>query len=257
MSEYQDIIYSIDRAVATIAINRPSRLNAFTGQTMTEIERALTAAGADNSVGVVVITGVGDRAFSSGGDVEWESEGGLESLEFDIDKMIISCPKPVIARINGYAIGGGHHLAYFCDISIAADHAILGQNGPRVGSPAAGYIVSHAANIVGQKRARELWMMCRRYTAEQALDWGLVNAVVPMDQLDAEVRQWADEMLALSPTCLKILKRSFYYHTAPILEKDMKDVVMEVAPDYFSTGEQMEGATAFLEKGAPDFSRWR
>ncbi len=257
MSDYQDIIYSIDRAVATITINRPSRLNAFTGQTISEIENALTVAGNDNSVGVVVITGVGDRAFSSGGDVEWEAEGGLESLEFDIDHMIISCPKPVIARINGYAIGGGHHLAYFCDISIAADHAILGQNGPRVGSPAAGYIVAHAANIVGQKRARELWMMCRRYKAEQALNWGLVNAVVPMEQLDAEVRQWADEMLALSPTCLKILKRSFYYHTAPILQKNMKDIVMEVAPNYFDTGEQMEGATAFLEKRAPDFSQWR
>ncbi|WP_459976576.1 enoyl-CoA hydratase-related protein, partial [Mycoplasmoides pneumoniae] len=141
--------------------------------------------------------------------------------------------------------------------TIAAEHAIFGQNGPRVGSPAGGYIVSHSANVLGHKRARELWMLARRYTAKQALDWGLANSVVPMAELDVEVRKYCDELLALSPTCLKILKRSFYYHMAPIMERDMDDLVREVAPAYFTTQEQQEGANAFLEKRKPDFSAFR
>ncbi|MHA1567931.1 MAG: enoyl-CoA hydratase-related protein, partial [Alphaproteobacteria bacterium] len=161
------------------------------------------------------------------------------------------------ARVNGYAIGGGHHLAYFCDLTIAADHSIFGQNGPRVGSPAGGYIVAHAANVLGHKRARELWMLCRRYTAGQALDWGLANAVVPMDKLDAETRQWADELLSLSPTCLRILKASFRKHMEPLMKYEMSTMIEEVAPNYFQTGEQQEGASAFMEKRAPDFSQWR
>ena len=133
----------------------------------------------------------------------------------------------------------------------------VGEHGPRVGSPAGGYIVSHSANVLGHKRARELWMLCRRYNAQQALDWGLVNSVVPKEKLDEEVRKYADELLSLSPTCLRIVKRSFYHHMQPIMARDMKELIEEVAPNYFQTGEQMEGATAFLEKRKPDFSRFR
>jgi Dihydroxynaphthoic acid synthase len=257
MSDYEDIIYTVEDGLATIAINRPKRLNAFTGQTINEMVDALEKSEADGSVGVICLTGVGDRAFSSGGDVEWEAGGGLEDLKFDFNRRLVECQKPIIARVNGYAIGGGHHIAYFCDLTVAADHAIFGQNGPRVGSPAAGYIVSHSANVLGHKRARELWMLCRRYTAQQALDWGLANTVVPMDQLDAEVRKVADELMSVSPTCLKILKRSFFYHMEPIMGRDMPDLIQEVAPNYFETGEQQEGANAFLEKRKPDFSPWR
>lgn len=259
MRNYQDIIYSVDRLVATITINRPKVLNAWTQVTMDEIVDAIEAAGRDPKVGVIVLTGTGERAFCVGGDVNWEAGGGLEPGEyrFEMAHAIIDCPKPVVARVNGYAIGGGNHLAYFCDITIAAEHAIFGQNGPRVGSPAAGYMVSHSANILGHKRARELWLLCRKYTARQMLDWGLVNSVVPMEELDAEVRKWADEMLALSPTCLKVIKGSMRQQMEAILDQEMIPVVDKIAPGYFETGEQKEGSTAFLEKRTPDFSPWR
>jgi 2-ketocyclohexanecarboxyl-CoA hydrolase len=208
-------------------------------------------------VGVIVITGVGERAFSSGGDMNWEASGGVEEEDYNLARMIIDSPKPVIARVNGYAIGGGNHLAYFCDITIAAEHSIFGQNGPRVGSPASGYMVSHAANILGHKRARELWLLCRRYTAKQMLEWGMVNAVVPMDKLDLEVDKWAQEMLALSPTCLKVIKASFAHHMRFIMDKEMAEFVNEFAPGYYRTGEQQEGAQAFLAKRRPDFGKWR
>ena len=260
MSE-KEILYDVKDYVATITINRPKTLNAFTGDNIVEMERLILEATADKTVGVIVLTGSGERAFCVGGDVNWEKDAGgksgLEGLKFNFNRHIVECTKPVIARVNGYAIGGGHHIAYFCDFTIAADHAIFGQNGPRVGSPAGGYIVSHSANVLGHKRARELWMLARRYTAKQALDWGLANSVVPMAELDVEVRKYCDELLALSPTCLKILKRSFYYHMAPIMERDMDDLVREVAPAYFTTQEQQEGANAFLEKRKPDFSAFR
>ncbi|MBI5911862.1 MAG: enoyl-CoA hydratase/isomerase family protein [Betaproteobacteria bacterium] len=260
MSE-KEILHEVKDYVATITINRPKVLNACTDDHFREIERYVKQAGSDPKVGVVVLTGVGERAFCVGGDMNWEKgsggKSGLEDQDFTLDRTIAECAKPVIARVNGYAIGGGHHIAYFCDFTIAADHAIFGQNGPRVGSPAGGHIVSHAANVLGHKRARELWMLCRKYTAQQALAWGLVNSVVPMSKLDEEVRKYADELLALSPTCLKILKRSFYHHMMPIMDRNMKELVLEVAPDYFRTGEQQEGADAFLQKRPPDFNRYR
>ncbi len=257
----KEILYGVKDYVATITINRPKVLNAFTGDNIKEIQELIDKAANDKNVGVIVLTGTGDRAFCVGGDINWEkgTEGksGIEDVDVTFDRQILECPKPIIARVNGYCIGGGHHLAYFCDFTIAADHSIFGQNGPRVGSPAGGYIVAHAANVLGHKRARELWMLCRRYTAQQALEWGLANSVVPKEKLDEEVRKWCDELLSLSPTCLKILKRSFYYHAAPILSHDMKDIIKEVAPNYFKTGEQLEGANAFLEKRKPDFKPWR
>ena len=257
----KEVYYEVNNNVGTITINRPKSLNAITGDNIVELQRLLDVAGSDPKAGVIVLTGTGERAFCVGGDVNWEKESGgensLEDLNFTFNRQIAECPKPVIARVNGYAIGGGHHIAYFCDFTIASEHSIFGQNGPRVGSPAGGYIVSHSANVLGHKRARELWMLCRRYTAAQALDWGLVNSVVPKEKLDEEVRKYADELLSLSPTCLRIVKRSFYHHMLPIMGRDMKELIEEVAPKYFETGEQTEGASAFLEKRKPDFSRFR
>jgi len=257
MEPYKDILYGVQDWVATITINRPKTLNAFTQHTIYELEHAFRKAEADRSVGVIIITGTGERAFSSGGDVNWEKEGGTQREDYHLAEMIIDSPKAVIARVNGYCIGGANHLAYFCDITIAAEHAIFGQNGPRVGSPAGGYMVAHAANVLGHKRAREMWMLCRRYTAKQMLEWGLVNAVVPMAQLDAEVRKWADEILALSPTCIKTVKSSFRHHMDTIMDQDMHQVLQKVAPNFYETGEQLEGASAFLEKRKPDFNKWR
>jgi 2-ketocyclohexanecarboxyl-CoA hydrolase len=171
--------------------------------------------------------------------------------------MISRCPKPVIARVNGWCIGGANHLAYFCDITIAAEHARFGQNGPRVGSPAGGYMVAHLANIVGHKRAREMWMLCRRYSAQEMLQWGLINAVVPMGKLDEEVEKWANEIMALSPTCIATVKKSFEYIMEPTMAKDIFQVLNEVRPNYFETDEQQEGTSAFLAKRKPDFSRFR
>jgi len=257
MSTYQDIMYEVKDYVATLTINRPDSLNAFTGQTIEEMQHAIAVAGDDKDVGVLVITGVGERAFCVGGDVKWESDGGLDDLDFKINRQIAELTIPVIARINGYSVGGGNHIAYFCDFSIAADHAIFGQNGPRVGSPASGHIVAHLANIVGHKRAREMWMLCRKYSAQEMKDWGLVNSVVPMDKLDEEVKGFCDDLLSLSPSCLKVLKASYRLHMEPIIDVTMMDMVNEIIPGYFQTGEQQEGADAFLEKRAPDFSPWR
>jgi 2-ketocyclohexanecarboxyl-CoA hydrolase len=256
---YKDILYEKRGQVAWITINRPKQYNAFTGDTLKELTLAFEDAGTDGGVGVVVLTGAGEKAFSAGGDVNWEKEGGLERQVLEpylLHVTVSRCPKPVIARVNGYAVGGGNHLAYFCDFTVAAEHAIFGQNGPRVGSPAGGPIVSYLAALIGQKRAREMWMLCRRYTAREALAMGLVNAVIPMEKLDDEVTRWCDELLALSPTCLKILKASFVADFGHVLGQD--DAIRRLVVDrQFWEGEQQEGARAFLEKRAPDFSRFR
>jgi len=257
----KEVYLEVKDYVGTITINRPKSLNAFTGDNMKEMERLLADAAKNRKVGVIVLTGTGDRAFCVGGDVNWEKDSGgksgLQDFEFNFNRQIVECPKPVIARVNGYAIGAGHHMAYFCDFTVAAEHSIFGQNGPRVGSPAGGYLVAHAANVLGHKRARELWLLCRRYTAQQALAWGLVNSVVPKQELDAEVKKYCDEVLSLSPTCLAIIKRSMYEHMKPIMGMDMNMIQREVAPNYYQTGEQQEGADAFLQKRAPDFNRFR
>lgn len=254
---FNDIFYNVEQAVATITINRPKRLNAFTGDTLIELTTALKLAENDQEVGVIVLTGAGDRAFCVGGDMDWEVEGGLDGLDWQLGKDIINCCKPVIARVSGYAIGGGNHIAYFCDFTIASDNSVFGQNGPRVGSPAGGYVVAHLASVLGHKRAREMWMLCRRYSAEQALDWGLINASVPLAELDATVAQWCKELLALSPTVLKTVKRSFGQHMQSYMAHNVSDTLVEISPNYFETGEQQEGANAFLEKRDPDFSPWR
>jgi 2-ketocyclohexanecarboxyl-CoA hydrolase len=261
--DYEHIIYETDDGVARLTINRPEVLNAFTRRTLHELEHAYGVLAADHRVGVVVLTGAGERAFCAGGDVRAEAEGWLEDRggEEDCKRVYAAMRaslKPTIARVNGYAIGGGNHLAYMCDLTIAADHAIFGQNGPRVASPAQGWLVSYLVRVVGAKRAREIWLLCGRLSAQQALNWGLVNAVVPMSELDKEVRRWCDEMLALSPTALKVLKRTFDQEFEPLRAfQDSEDYLRDVNPGFFDSGEQDEGARAFIEKRAPDFSRWR
>lgn len=257
--QFTDILYEKGGHVARITINRPKQLNAFTGHTLKEMTLAIEDAGQDDDIGVVVLTGAGDRAFCAGGDVKWEKEGGLERQfiePYSLHVTVSRCPKPVIARVNGYAIGGGNHLAYYCDFTLAAEHAIFGQNGPRVGSPASGAVVTYLTRVVGAKRAREMWMLCRRYTAAQALEMGLVNAVVPLARLDEEVERWCEEILAISPTCIRVLKGSFvaeFDHLFGLGDAMRRHILR---PDFWRT-EQQEGARAFLEKRRPDFWQFR
>ena len=265
IATYTDITYEIDSGVAWVEINRPEKLNAFRQRTLKEMMDAIGRAGTDSECGVIVVSGVGDRAFSAGGDVEIENEESFTSGEESLDELnkqlyhvFWGSPKPIIAMVDGYAIGGGNHLAYFCDLTIASTRSIFGQNGPRVASPAEGWIVSQAISVLGIKRAKEMWMVVRRYSAEQALAWGLVNAVAPPEDLKAEVQRWADELLALSPTVLHLIKRSFDESLAPNRAVfDNRKLVDELHPDFFESGEQTEGASAFMEKRKPDFSPWR
>lgn len=262
-----DVLYEVKDQVATITINRPHRLNAFTPHTCRELTVAMEAATADPTVRVVVLTGAGERAFSAGGDVNVENEdsftGGAAGEANRFDAIMkdfyraIRESKPVIARIDGYAIGGGHHMAYVCDFTIASDRSTFGQNGPRVASPAEGWFVSYLIQVIGVKRAKEVWMLCRRYTAAQALDWGLANSVVPAEELDAEVRKWCDELIALSPTSLKTIKKSMDDAYAGVREaQDRFNILSQVNAGFWESGEQTEGANAFLEKRPPDFSKW-
>ncbi len=258
--DFQDILYTVAGGVGTITINRPRKLNSVTAETLREIEMAFDAAGNDPEVGVVVFTGAGDKAFCAGADVSWQKEGKMGRggpAQYSPPYLMISrCPKPVIARVNGYAIGGGHHFAYFCDFTIAADHAVFGQSEPRVAYPASGATVNYLTRIVGHKRAREIWMLGRRYGAQQMYEWGLVNSVVPMAELDKEVAKWCDELLAVSPTCLKVYKASFIEEFEDLMGQG--DLLRRwLVPPNFRETEQREGTSAFLEKRRPDYSRFR
>jgi dihydroxynaphthoic acid synthetase len=265
IATYTDITYEVANNVAWIEINRPEKLNAFRQLTLKEMMDAVKRAGADHEVGVVVVSGVGDRAFSAGGDVEVEDTAAFTSGEESLDELNKSLyrtfwdnPKPVIAMVHGYAVGGGNHLAYFCDLTIASSTSIFGQNGPRVASPAEGWLVGQAAAVLGTKRAKEMWLLCRKYTAQQAFEWGLINAVVEPDELKVEVQRWADELLALSPTVLHLVKRSVDEWLSPNRSVfEGRKLVDEFHPDFFESGEQEEGASAFMEKRKPDFSTWR
>lgn len=260
---YEDIVYEVAGGVAHLTINRPEVYNAFRSTTLHELATAYERVRDDSSVGVVVLTGAGEKAFCAGGDVNEEAKGWLEGRGGEIEtKQLYAAMraslKPTIARINGYSIGGGNHLAYMCDFSVAAEHAVFGQNGPRVGSPAQGWLVGYLVRVVGAKRAREMWMLCRRYSAAEMLNWGLVNSVVPMAELDSEVQRWCNDLLALSPTVLKVIKRTFDAEFEQLREdQDAHDYLEEINPSFFESGEQMEGANAFLEKRAPDFGPWR
>jgi naphthoate synthase len=260
--DYTDILYEASEGIATITINRDDRLNAFRGRTIEELIHGFKRAWADKSVGCVILTGAGERAFCVGGDqkefVQTGSYGtsanGLWEVE-DMHMIIRNIPKPVIAAVNGFAIGGGHVLHVLCDMSIAAEHAKFGQVGPRVGSFDAGWGAGYMAAVVGEKRAREIWFLCRQYTAEQAERWGLVNAVVPKERLMEEARDWARDVVALSPTALKALKRSFNAATAAI--GGLSQMAGSSLELFVESEEGWEGRRAFDEKRSPDFSKYR
>lgn len=259
-ADFTEIVYDLDGHVATITINRPEKMNSVTPAGLREIETALDIAGKDPRVGVVVLTGTGEKAFCAGADVNKQKSGEMGHTAARVFtpmyQALSFCPKPVIARVNGFAIGGGNHFAYFCDFTIAADHAVFGQTEPRIAYPTSGPVVSYLSRIIGQKRAREMWMLGRRYSAAEMLDWGLVNAVVPMADLDAEVARWCEELLAVAPTCLKVYKATFVQEYQDILGQGDTLRRWMVPNDYRET-EQQEGISAFLEKRRPDFSAFR
>jgi naphthoate synthase len=257
-----DVLYEASDGIATITINRPEVYNAFRGHTIDELIRCVKAAWADRSVGVVILTGAGDKAFCTGGDQKQRAETGdygpTESGLFEVEtlhRLIRDIPKAVIAAVNGYAIGGGHVLHVICDLTIAADNAQFGQVGPRVGSFDAGFGSAYLARVVGEKRAREIWYLCRRYTAAQALSWGLVNAVVPLDRLMDEARAWAKEILAKSPTAIRFLKHSFNADTEQVA--GISQMAFDGLDLFVQTEEAREGVRAFSEKRDPDFGKYR
>jgi len=260
---YVDIIYAkADEGIAKIVINRPEVRNAFRPETVREMQAAFADARDDPEIGVVILTGQGREAFCSGGDQRVRGEGGYVGGDgvprlnvLDLQRQIRTLPKPVVAMVAGYAVGGGHVLHMICDITIAADNARFGQTGPRVGSFDGGYGASYMARIVGQKKAREIWFLCRQYDARQALEMGLVNRVVPYAQLEAETVQWCREILDNSPIALRCLKAALN------ADCDGQAGLQELAGNatllYYLSEEGQEGRDAYLEKRKPDFRRFR
>jgi naphthoate synthase len=260
--DFGDIRYETGEGIAKITIHRPEVRNAFRPQTLFELADAFERARNDPKVGVVVLTGEGPLAFCSGGDQRvrgdhggYEGEDGVPRLNvLDLQVQIRRLPKPVIAMVAGYAIGGGNVLHVVCDLTIAADNAVFGQTGPRVGSFDGGYGAGYLARIVGHKKAREIWFLCRQYDAQQALDMGLVNTVVPLESLEEETVQWCREILELSPLALRMLKGAFNADT------DGLAGVQQLAGDstllYYLSEEAKEGRDAYLEKRKPDYSKF-
>jgi naphthoate synthase len=260
--EYEDIRYEVDEPNAIITIDRPKRLNAFRGRTVEELIDAFYRAWTDSQVACAILTGAGERAFCVGGDqkeyAETGSYGASANGLFEIDTLhnvIRDTPKPVIAAVNGLAIGGGHVLHVICDVSIAAEHARFVQAGPRVGSFDAGYGTAFLARVVGEKRAREIWFFCRQYDARQAEQWGLVNKVVPAENLMDEARAWGREAAALSPTALRFLKTSFNADSAQAYGQGK--LAFAALETFVKSEESLEGRRAFAEKRDPDFSKFR
>ena len=264
--EYCDVIYEVGEGIARITINRPERRNAFRPQSLFELSDAFERARDDISVGAIILTGAGPDAFCSGGDQKIRGDDGYIGDDevarqgvgrlnvLDLQIQIRRLPKPVIAQIAGYAIGGGHILHLVCDLSLAADNARFGQTGPRVGSFDGGYGSSLLARSIGLKRAKEVWFLCRQYDAQQALDWGLVNAVVPLAQLESETVAWCRQMLTLSPLALRMLKAAFN------AAEDGLAGVQQLAGDatmlFYMSEEGQEGRNAYLERRKPDFSKF-
>ena len=261
--EFEDIIFEkSEEGIAKITINRPKVRNAFRPLTVREMQQALEDAREDSGIGVIILTGAGEKAFCSGGDQRIRGDAGYQDSGtghlrlnvLDFQRQIRSCPKPVVAMVAGYAIGGGHVLHVMCDLSIAADNAVFGQTGPKVGSFDGGYGSSYLARIVGQKKAREIWFLCRQYDARQALEMGLVNTVVPLAQLEEETIQWCREMLRMSPIALRCLK------AAMNADCDGQAGLQELAGNatmlFYMSEEGQEGRNAYLEKRPPDFSRF-
>jgi len=261
---FDDILYEKDDGIATITINRPKVLNAFRAQTVDELVEAFKDAWADRSIGAVILTGAGDRAFSTGGDQSVREEGGYKGKPSrseigmdveDLHSILRDIPKPVIAAVNGYAIGGGHVLHVICDLTIASDKARFGQVGPKVGSVDPGFGTAYLTRLVGEKRAREIWYLCRQYSAEEAYEMGLVNKVVPAERLMDEARAWAREICAMSPTAIKIAKASFNTETEHI--RGTSAIGMSALALYYGTDEAVEGRNAFMERRKPDFRKFR
>ena len=260
---YTDINFEkSNEGIAKITINRPEVRNAFRPLTVREMRGALNDAREDTNIGVIILTGEGEKAFCSGGDQRIRGSAGYEDSEtghlrlnvLDFQREIRTCPKPVVAMVAGYAIGGGHVLHVMCDLTIAADNAIFGQTGPKVGSFDGGYGSSYLARMVGQKKAREIWFLCRQYTAQQALEMGMVNTVVPLEKLEEETLQWSREMLQHSPMALRCLK------SALNADCDGQAGLQELAGNatmlFYMSEEGQEGRNAYLEKRKPDFNKF-
>jgi len=258
--QVSDILYEKKEGMARITINRPKKYNAFTTNTMKEIAQAFSDAELDPAIGVVVLTGAGQKAFCTGGDLNEAAQPGGYSKEMDcwhgaVHRAIRDIPKVVIASVNGYAIGGGHILHLICDLSIASDTAKFGQAGPRVGSFDAGLGVSYLARVVGEKKAREIWFLCRQYTAQEALEMGLVNKVVAPEKLEKEVDKWCQEILSLSPTALKFCKLAFNAETDHML--GFEGWSHAAVRMFWNSKEAEEAKQAFKEKRKPDFTKFR
>lgn len=253
---YRDIKYSARAGVATITINRPKVHNAFRARTCDELIEAFHKAAWNDAVGVIVLTGAGGRAFSSGGDQKvhegrYDGRGLLGLPIEELHTIIRDAPKPVIAKVRGWCLGGGNVLATICDLTVAAEDAVFGQVGPAMGSVETGYGTALLANIVGEKRAKEIWFLCRRYSAAEAQAMGLVNAVVPTARLDSEVRGWCTEILAKSPTAIAIAKRSF--NAATEYMRGIGGLGAQTVALYYGTEESREGVAALLARRRPDF----
>ena len=258
---YEDILFQFYNGIAKISINRPQKHNAFTPLTVQEMSEAMELARQDPRVGVVILTGEGGKAFCSGGDQSVRGDGGYVGKDtvprlnvLDLQRQIRTIPKPVVAMVAGWAIGGGHVLHVICDLSIAADNARFGQTGPNVGSFDGGFGASYLARVVGQKKAREIWFLCDQYDAKEALDMGLVNKVVPLEELEKTTVAWCEKMLEKSPLALRMLKSAFN------AELDGQAGIQELAGNatllYYLSDEAKEGKNAFLEKRKPDFSKF-
>ena len=261
--EFEDIIFEkSEEGIAKITINRPEVRNAFRPLTVREMQQALEDAREDSGIGVIILTGAGEKAFCSGGDQRIRGDAGYQDSGtghlrlnvLDFQRQIRSCPKPVVAMVAGYAIGGGHVLHVMCDLSIAADNAVFGQTGPKVGSFDGGYGSSYLARIVGQKKAREIWFLCRQYDARQALEMGLVNTVVPLAQLEEETIQWCREMLRMSPIALRCLKAAMNSDCDG--QAGLQELAGNATMLFYMSEEGQEGRNAYLEKRPPDFSRF-
>ncbi|MBR5435795.1 MAG: 1,4-dihydroxy-2-naphthoyl-CoA synthase [Muribaculaceae bacterium] len=261
IKEYTDILFQQFGSIAKITINRPEVYNAFRPLTNKEMLNAFDYCRDANDIGVIILTGAGNKAFCSGGDQNVKGRGGYIDGDgtprlnvLDLHKAIRSIPKPVIAMVNGYAIGGGNVLNVVCDLSIASDNARFGQTGPKVGSFDAGFGSSYLARCVGQKKTREIWFLCRQYTAKEALEMGMINAVVPLDQLEDTTIEWAETILKRSPLAIRMIKRALN------AELDGQRGLMEFAGDatllYYLMDEAQEGKNAFLEKRDPDFDKF-
>lgn len=255
-ANYVDLIYEENNGVATITVNRPDSLNAFRQGTYDEVADAIRRAGWNKEIGVIVLTGAGTRAFGVGGDSsakKWERAGpGTIGVAVEqVHAAIREVPKPVIAKVRGYAIGGGNVICTLCDLTIAAESAIFGQVGPKMGSVDPGFGTAYLARHIGEKKAREMWYLCRRYTAREAMAMGLVNSVVADDQLDTEVAQWCSEILDRSPTAIAIAKRSFNADTEHI--RGISSLGFEAVALYYQSDECKEANAAFREKRKPNF----